>query len=84
MPLDFTRSWRLLSHSHHFVRVRPNTSSQAISATCENREQSGCACALAQAVVSQSFALGRLSCSRGVVSMMHSVSGGVEALTSSC
>jgi hypothetical protein len=39
--------------------------------------------ALAQAVLSQSFVLGRLSCLRGVVGMMHSVLGGDEALSSS-
>lgn len=31
----------LLSHSQRFAAARPKTSSQAISVTCENREQSG-------------------------------------------
>src|SRR5258708_34767055 len=39
---------------------------------------------LAQAALSQPFVLGRLSCLRGVVGMMHPVSGGVEAISSSC
>jgi hypothetical protein len=44
VPLDFTRSWGLLSHSQPLAPARLNTSSHAISVRCENPDQSRCAC----------------------------------------